>query len=433
MRKLSAIILSIALLLGCFALAAAAAAEPVVSRVVTTFYGPGAQGFHWYTDVKAESKVTVDGESYTGKSAWFMGAWAHSAVVDGLQPGKQYSYRIGDCEGTFRTDPGRGVPVNFIVGGDTQGTARDHFRLSASIFNAAFKAYPDAGFYAILGDLTQNSTNNEWDMFFEEMAGVNAKSALMPVTGNHDGIFKFSRLRNTFTLPEQYSYTNHNGVYYAFDYGDAHIAVLNTNDWLHIGESQLNWLINDMSASDARWKIIMTHKPVYFHNEVSPDIIALRRALGPVCDMLGIDLVLSGHKHSYTRSAPLKDHGIADYERCEDSLFTDPDGTIYVMPGTAGQIGGHGPTFANIEIDGDTLKYRASLYDPETDTAKPRDEFTIKKTLPKPPIESRAVLPTDPLLTLPAQLYSVTVRLATVFFVDYIFGGLLVRLIQDIF
>ena len=433
MRKLSAIILGIALLLGCFAFAAAAAEEPAVTRVVTTFYGPGAQGFHWYTDAKAESNVTVNGESYTGKSTWYLGAWAHCVVVDGLQPGKQYSYQIGDYEGTFRTDPGRGVPVSFIVGGDTQGTARDHFRLSNNIFNAAFKTYPDAGFYAILGDLTQNSTNREWDMFFEEMEGVNAKSTLMPVTGNHDGVFKFGRMRNTFTLPEQYSCTNSSGVYYSFDYGDAHIAVLNTNDWLHIGEGQLNWLINDMNASDARWKILMTHKPIYFHNEVSPDVIALRRALGPVCDMLGIDLVLSGHKHSYTRSAPLKDHGIADYERCEDSLFTNPDGTIYVMPGTAGHIGGHGPTFANIEIAGDTLKYRASLYDPGTDTAKPRDEFTIKKTLPNPPAESRAALPTDPLRTLPSQLYSVAARLAAVVFIDYIFGGLLIRLIQDIF
>jgi len=419
-------------LLGCFAMAATAA-QPAVSRVVTTFYGPGAQGFHWYTDAKAESEVIVNGESHTGKSVRYQGAWAHSVVIDGLKPGKEYSYGIGDYEGVFKTDPGRGVPVNFIVGGDTQGTAREHFQLTAGIFNAAFRQYPDAGFYAILGDLTQNSSNKEWDMFFEEMAGVNAGSTLMPVTGNHDGIFKFGRLRNTFTLPEQFGYANHNGVYYAFDYGDAHIAVLNTNDWLHIGESQLNWLINDMNASDARWKILMTHKPIYFHNEVSPDIIALRRALGPVCDILGIDLVLSGHKHSYTRSGPLKNHGIADYERCEDSLFTDPDGTIYVMPGTAGQIGGHGPTFANIEIDGGTLTYRAHHYDPDTDTIRPRDAFAIKKTAPAAPAGSFALLPTDPLRTLPAQLYNFTVRLGTVIFVDYIFGGLLVRLIQDIF
>jgi hypothetical protein len=433
MRKLSAIILSIALLLDCSVFAASAQAAPAVSRVVTTFYGPGARGFHWYTDIKAESKVVVNGESSTGKSTWFMGAWAHCVVVDGLQPGMQYSYRIGDHEGTFRTDPGRGVPMNFIVGGDTQGTARDHFRLSANIFKSAFRTYPDAGFYSILGDLTQNSANKEWDMFFEEMEGVNAGSALMPVTGNHDGVFKFGRMRNTFTLPEQYSCTNSSGVYYSFDYGDAHIAVLNTNDWLHVGESQLNWLVNDMNATGARWKILMAHKPIYFHNEVSPDCMALRRALGPVCDTLGIDLVLSGHKHSYSRSAPLKGHGTADYERCEDSLFTDPDGTIYVMPGTAGQIGGHGPTFANIEIDGDTLKYRASLYDPETDTAKLRDEFTIKKTQPNPPAESHAELPTDPLRTLPSQFYSVAARLAAVVVVDYILGGLLVRLLQDIF
>ena len=49
------------------------------------------------------------------------------------------------------------------------------------------------------------------------------------------------------------------------------------------------------------------------------------------------------------------------------------------------------------------------------------------------PAEHQNELPTDPLRTLPAQLNNVAVRLTTVFFVDYIFGGLLIRLIQDIF
>ena len=322
--------------------------------------------------------------------------------------------------------------MNFIVGGDTQATNADGFRLSASIFKSAFSSYPDAGFYAILGDLTQNSTDAQWDMFFGEFANVNAKSTFVPVSGNHDGSFKWGRFRNTFTLREQRNYTNLTGVYYSFDYGDAHIAVLNTNDWFHIGTAQINWLINDMSASDARWKIIMTHKPVYFHYEVAPDCMALRRALGPVCDMLGIDLVFSGHKHSFTRSAPLKGHGAADYERCEDSLFTDPEGTIYVMPGAAGGRGGDSPTFANIEIAGDTLTYRASIYDRETDTSRPRDAFAIVKTKPGSP-PSQTNLPIDPLLTLPRQLADFASRFSVMLFVDYIIGGLLINLVAELF
>jgi len=432
MRKLTAMIVSMALLLGCFALAASAA-EPAVSRVATTFYGPGEQGFHWYTETQAESAVTIAGKSYTGSSKQFQGAWAHSVVASGLEPGGEYSYTIGDCEGTFKTDPGRGAPVSFIVGGDTQATGRDGFRLSASIFKSAFEAYPNAGFYSILGDHTQNSTNEEWDLFFEEFRDINAKAAVMPVSGNHDGAFKWGWFQNMFTLRAQRNYTNLTGIYYSFDYGDAHIAVLNTNDWAHIGTAQRNWLINDMSASDARWKIVMTHKPIYFHYEVAPDCLALRRALGPVCDMLGIDLVLSGHKHSYTRSAPLKGHGMADYERCEDSLFIDPQGTIYAMPGAAGGRGGDSPTFANIDIDGGTLTYRAEIYDRETDTSRLRDEFAIVKTKPGSPPLSQANLPTDPLLTLPMQLAEFAARFSVMLFVDYIFGGLLIDLAGELF
>lgn len=432
MRKLSAILLSMALLLGCLALSAQAT-EPAVSRVVTTFYGPGAQGFHWYTDVQAESVVIVEGVSHTGTSKRFQGAWAHSVVVDGLEPGREYSYRFGDCEGKFRTNPGRGVPVNFIVGGDPQATGRDGFRLSANIFAAALEDYPEAGFYAIVGDMTQNSTNEEWDLFLEEFESIHAKTTLVPASGNHDGFLKWGWFRNMFTLREQRNYTNLSGVYYSFDYGDAHIAVLNTNDWFHVGTAQLNWLINDMTASDARWKIIMTHKPVYFHYEVAPDCLALRRVLGPVCDMLGIDLVLSGHKHSYTRSAPLKNHGAADYERCEESLFTDPDGTIYAMPGAVGGRGGDSPTFADIAIDGDTLRYRASVYDKGTGLTRLRDEFVIEKTLHAAPAAYRTKLPTDPVLNLPGQVVEFLAMFATLLVSDYLFGGLLFQATGELF
>ena len=438
MRKVFAIILSAALLLGCFAAstsvgASASAAEPAVSRVVTTFYGPGAQAFHWFTDDKAESAVTIGGERYTGTSKQYKGAWAHSVVAEGLKPGKSYSYQIGDYKGSFQTDPGPGKPMSFIVGGDPQATNRDGFTLSGNIFKVAFREYPKADFYAILGDLTQNSNNAQWDMFFEEFADINAKAPLVPVSGNHDGSFHWNWFRNIFTLKEQPNYTNLTGVYYSFDYGDAHIAVLNTNDWFHIGRAQRNWLINDMNTSNAKWKIIMTHKPVYFHYEIAPDVMALRRTLGPVCDALGIDLALSGHKHSYTRSAPLKGQGIKDYERCEEPLFTDLDGTIYAMPGAAGGRGGDSPSFANIEIKGDTLVYRAHIYDRATDSARLRDEFTIAKTKPAAPAEPFDPLPTGPLRTLPGQLLEFASRLAVLVVVDYTFRGLFIELIKDLF
>ncbi|MCL2301270.1 MAG: metallophosphoesterase family protein [Firmicutes bacterium] len=430
MRRLSAIALSAALLLGCFALPASAA-EPAVTRVVTTFYGPGAQGFHWYTGDKTDSVVTIGGKSYTGTAKKFQGAWAHCVAAEGLEPGRTYTYKIGGCEGRFRTDPGRGAPMNFIVGGDPQATGLDGFRLSANIFKAAFRDYPQADFYAIVGDLTQNSTGEEWDLFFREFESIHAGTTLVPVSGNHDGFLKWGWFQNMFTLKEQRNYTNLSGVYYSFDYGDAHFAVLNTNDWFHVGSAQVNWLINDMSSSDARWKIILCHKPVYFHGEMAPDCLALRRALAPVCDLLGIDMVLCGHEHSYYRSAPLQGYGAADAPHCGDSLFADPEGTMYVMPGAAGGRGGDSPTFAHIAIDGDTLTYRARAYDKETGLTRQRDTFVIRKTRPAEPAVCQAKLPTDPALTLPGQLLRFIVTLSAVLAGDYIFHGLLIEAIRD--
>jgi len=423
MRKLTAIILSAALLLGCFAFAASAQ-EPAVTRVVTTLYGPrdfgegAAQGFHWYTGAQAESKVIIEGQSYTGAAKKFQGAWAHSVVVEGLEPGRTYTYQIGDYEGTLQTNPGRGAPVSFIVGGDTQATGRDGFRLSADIFGSAFESDPDAGFYSIVGDLTQNCTNEQWDLFFEEFETINAKAPLMPASGNHDMYPNW--FRNMFALKEQRNYFNFSGLYYSFDYGDAHIAVLNTNDWFfYVGTAQRNWLINDMNASDARWKIVLTHRPVYTGSspENAPDILALRRTLSPVCDMLGVDLVLSGHRHSYYRSRPGGGNNAGAYD---DAFYTDPDGTIYIIAGAAGGRGGDSPTFANIAIDGDTLKYRAEIYDKDSGETRLRDEFAMEKTLPAKPVKPQCKLPESAILNFPGQLLHLFGSFMLVLFVDYI-------------
>jgi len=429
MRKLTAIILSAALLLGCFAFAVSAQ-EPAVTRVVTTFCGPGAQGFHWYTAAQAESKVIVNGQVHIGSSKKFQGAFAHSVVAEGLSPGITYTYQIGNYEGSFRTDPGRGAPVSFNLGGDTQATGRDGFRLAANIFGAAFDNYPDAGFYSILGDLTQNCTNEEWDLFFEEFASVNAAAPLIPVSGNHD-MYPFW-FRNLFTLPGRRNYFNFSGLYYSFDYGDAHIAVLNTNDWFfYVGTAQYHWLINDMNASDARWKIVLTHRPVYTGSdpENAPDILALRRTLAPLCGMLGVDLVLSGHRHSYYRSKPGGGDGAGAYD---DAFYTDPEGTVYIIAGAAGGRGGSSPTFANIAIDGDTLTYRAEIYDSETGDTRLRDEFSIEKTLPARPVNPTFKLPESPILNFPGQLLHFFGSFAIVLFLDYI-GNILPRMITGLF
>ena len=92
---------------------------------------------------------------------------------------------------------------------------------------------------------------------------------------------------------------------YSFDYGPVHIAVVTSElqaeeDW----PVMMDWLRRDMNASDATWKVLMVHRPPYNGNAASGNGRSLAY-IPPVVDETGIDLVLSGHDHMYSRSLPL--------------------------------------------------------------------------------------------------------------------------------
>jgi len=451
MRKLFAFVLSISLLLGCLGLslraAPAGATEPF--RVVSTFYDEGAQGFHWYTLEDCESVVVINGRTYTGSCKKFKDYYAHSVVADGLDPGTAYTYQIGDFTGTFRTDPGRGVPVSFIVNGDVQASAPDGFAYSARTVDAAWDKFQDAAFDVILGDFTNECDNERWDMYFDAFRGNHAKGTLVPIAGNHDGDGKLNWFRSMFTFREQRNFMNVSGVYYSFDYGDAHIAVLNSNDTYPMSMPQRNWLINDMKQTDAKWKIIFLHRGFYSAGAGARkiDVLLLRRALLPIIDDLGIDLVMYGHDHQYYRSEPVKGDmpvGAASQSgTARDMTYVDPKGTVYILPGAACDkryglnplrlpcvsecAAVHEepgmPMFTNISINGGTLTYKAYTYDPESGESEQYDTITLRKTSFSQPDPNYRPLRTDYVTTLPSYFMNLVPVLYGALVTDYIGNG----------
>ena len=431
MRKLSALILSVLLLLCCSGCsgpgtqaASAEASEPF--RVVSTFYDEGAQGFHWYTLEKCASEVVIGSVTYTGSCKKFKDYYAHSVVAEGLAPGMAYTYRIGDVTGTFRTDPGRGAPVNFIVNGDVQSSSEDGFTYSAVTVNAAWERFPGSDFQVTLGDFNNKCNNEEWDMYFGAFRDNNAKGTLVPIAGNHDGDGKLNWFRRMFTLREQRNVTNLSGVYYSFDYGDAHIAVLNSNDTYTMSMPQRNWLVNDMRTTDAKWKIVFLHRGLYSAGAGARkfEVMLLRLALLPLIDDLGVDLVMYGHDHQYYRSEPVYSDKPVGAASQSGSAYVDPKGTVYILPGAACEkryeinnrrlpcvsecAAVHEepgkPMFTNVSVSGGTLRYEAYTYDPETGESELYDAITLQKTSFSQPNPKYKPLRTDYVTTLPKYL-----------------------------
>ena len=190
----------------------------------------------------------------------------------------------------------------------------------------AYEVFPQAEFYATLGDYTNDSTNEEWDLYSQTFGGVNTSTTHAPVTGNHDS--ESGWFNAMFALDTTESVVTNNGVNYSFDYGNVHVAVVNTNDVVAISNAQLTWLKNDMNSTDADWKIVLMHKSPYsLGKDIKwPDACYLQESLAAVCDATNVDLVMSGHDHMYVRTKPLNDNKVTSQE----------NGTTYILAGATG-------------------------------------------------------------------------------------------------
>lgn len=98
---------------------------------------------------------------------------------------------------------------------------------------------------------------------------------------------------------------NMDGRYYSFRRGLAHFFALDTNensDW----DQQLAWLKSTLANSDAPWKIIYGHHPIYSSGSRhgnSPDLI---EKLCPIFQQYAVQLYCCGHDHNYERTHPIQ-------------------------------------------------------------------------------------------------------------------------------
>jgi 3',5'-cyclic AMP phosphodiesterase CpdA len=152
---------------------------------------------------------------------------------------------------------------------------------------------------------------------------------------------------------------------YSFDYGLAHIVVLDANVYMDWSDKVFRqWLQDDLKRSQARWKIVVWHQPS-FTSHLRHRIEQRMRLVADIIQNAGVKLVLTGHAHHYERSYPLnfqaaragssaisRDGLVAgdiqldkDYDGVTN---TKPQGPIYIVTGGGGaplsQMGKDVPT-----------------------------------------------------------------------------------------
>jgi Calcineurin-like phosphoesterase len=249
----------------------------------------------WETNAAVPSLAVVDGRAYDG------GAQAqHFVKVAGLQSATAYPYHVEagatrSEDAAFTTAPAPGRPLRFAVFGDNRTDGDVHRRLVDLLADEA----PD--FVINTGDLVGESNPGEWQTFFDIEYPLLLKTPLFPAMGNHENDYDDRTLFNRyFPVGDQAIYQ---GRVYSADYGDAHVALLDSNQPL---ASQAHWLDVDLTAAEERGArasfVVMHWGPICACASIghgsNDDAIA---SIEPVARAHRVAAILSGHNHLYER------------------------------------------------------------------------------------------------------------------------------------
>lgn len=352
----------------------------------------------WNTSEAGAAKIMY-GESLSAKSKSVSKpelTKIHEIRIENLKPKTKYYYSIyqndvlldGDSTNYFVTSPVPGSskdPVRMVAFGDC-GTLQPAQVEVAKRVSEYFGGKPIDG-WLLLGD---NAYNNGFDSqyqtnFFDIYQKFFLKNTVLwPSPGNHD----YSDLTwpsflgdipdyfKVFSLPskgESGGVASGTGAYYSYDYGNVHFVSLDsygTEDSKKMYDTlskQVVWLKKDLAANKLPWTVVYFHHPPYtkgsHDSDKDLDLIAIREKLIKVLDQYKVDLVLNGHSHNYERSYMLNKyytdelsfnlntHAISNSSgRYDGSPNSCPyiragSGTVYVVAGTAGWVGGTKPGY----------------------------------------------------------------------------------------
>jgi len=287
----------------------------------------------WETDTPAASVVRwgeelpLAEETVSAEEATY-----HEVKLTGLTADTPYLYSVvsRDAAGeevsspvlSFGTAVRAGDAFGFVVLCDTQATP-------AALHQLAVNAYAQRPSFTLFGGdlVTDGNDKTHWTgHFFPNMAPLNERVPLVPALGNHEN--NSAHYYDYFTLPEP-------EYFYKFPYGDLDVFLLDSQKPMGPGSEQFAWLEKELTASRATWKIVMFHKPPYSSDEndygdttkeksVHGDLKT--REVVPLLEEHGVDIVWSGHIHTYERTWPLR----------SGKVVADGAGPIYMITGGGG-------------------------------------------------------------------------------------------------
>jgi hypothetical protein len=277
----------------------------------------------------------------------------HEVAIGGLPSETPIFYSVGtattalaggDADHVFETPPpaGQRRPTRIWVIGDSgmcatssqgcadAGAVRDGY--------AAYAGATPAQLWLLLGDNAyDDGTDAEFTAgFFDVYPTVMRSTPMWAVPGNHefgsggsDSPTQTGPYYASFTFPtaaEAGGVPSGTEAYYSFDWGNVHFVALDSHDTSRSapanpttnvctpgqGGAMYQWACADLAATSADFIVALWHHPPYskgsHDSDAESQLVEMRQRFLPVMEAFGVDLVLTGHSHSYERSVLLDGH-----------------------------------------------------------------------------------------------------------------------------
>lgn len=361
----------------------------------------------------AKVKIEKDKKDQALKDLYELKDMSNSQVnIKNLKPNTKYMYRVYNGNGKksqvfeFTTQPKGGF--TFVLAGDPQIGAgkfyadRDKWEKALGTIK---KQVPQMSFLYSLGDQVNEYTSKSELEYSGYIERENAKGiTFATLIGNHDS--QANSYSQHFALPNvQAEGKTEAGSNYYFVYNNTLFIQLNSNN-MNTAEHKatIEKAIEMTKNQNIKWKVVGFHHAVYSAaTHANDDDIIKRRAEYPaLMKQYGIDLIVSGHDHVYTRSRMMNggvaiesERNFTDKSKEEGkvpSKYVNPKGQLYL---TANSASGskhydlvefkdymavrdqhYKPNFTEVKVTDKSIV--ATTY--ETDSLKVVDQVEIEKS-----------------------------------------------------
>jgi len=301
------------------------------------------------TDIEAKGEVY---QSLGGQKAYYV------AKLRNLIAGHGYKYRVntnGITSNWYRfklNDPKKGK-ASFLYVGDVQDSISG---MSGQLLRQAFAKNSDIDFLVCGGDLIERPMDKYWEEAFSFFNIIGQTHPVLTITGNHD-YFKgvIQKLDHRFSLVHSYFLDSSIGDNQVFTvkFKDMQLFVIDSNREFFYLFTQKEWLEEQLSKSTAKWKILLTHHPLY--SIMSNNNNAIQKLLfNPIVKKYGVDLVLQGHEHAYARMTNHQETGTPSIPVYTVSHFS-PKNYLIQFDEKFDKFGSGSRYYQKIESKNDTL------------------------------------------------------------------------------